>query len=91
MINFTRDHFWSDVLISINTINSFIFAIAILYISVGRSRSLVKQESSFDLILSLLVPGWSSFAGNIPTMVINVSSIATGICGLRISAGDFLV
>jgi hypothetical protein len=47
----------------------------------------VHNKGSFHLVLALFVTGWSSFNSNVPSMVVNVSSVDTCICCLRVWSG----
>lgn len=77
--------FGSCIFRHLNAINGFFDAFGIIYEPVGGSSRFIKEKGSLNLVLSLLVSWRCSFMGNIPAMVVDVSSITPSIGGLGIS------
>lgn len=86
-----RDMLWSNVPVGLDAVNSFILSRGAHDNSICRSRRLVQEERALNLILTLLVSGWSRIYRDVPAMVMHITSIGTAVSHLRNGLSEILV
>ena len=91
VINCHRNLFWTQMCICLNTINLAIISISCCQNVISRACSFIKKESSLNLILSFLVTRRCLFITYIPSMIVNISSIASSIGCLRLGFGKSFI
>ena len=91
LINFIRNFFRGGILLDLDAIDGLLDTFTVADDSLGISCGLIEEESSLDLVLPLLVPGRCGLIGHIPAMVVDVTSITTGVGCLWVAASDGLI